>query len=109
MPGEEQRGERLGEPAGRRLGDRVADRLAEDRRVSHRRRRARRRHRQPRVTQDLPGVGHLPNVTTMAPLHLDRPRIQQLIDLAADRLEGEWLLIGGAAAALWFADGRATE
>jgi hypothetical protein len=45
----------------------------------------------------------------MAPPRFDRDRIQAFIALAGDRLEGEWLLIGGAAAAAWFAPGRTTE
>jgi hypothetical protein len=45
----------------------------------------------------------------MAPLRFDRVRIEAFLELAADRLEGEWLLIGGGAAAAWFAAGRTTE
>lgn len=40
---------------------------------------------------------------------LDRARLQAIVAEAADRLEGDWLLVGGAAAALWFAPGRTTE
>jgi len=43
------------------------------------------------------------------PLRFDRSRIQGLLELAGDRLTGEWLLIGGAAAAAWFAPVRTTE
>ena len=39
----------------------------------------------------------------------DRTRTEQFLQLAADRLDGEWLLIGGGAAAAWFAAGRTTE
>ncbi|MBA3392889.1 MAG: hypothetical protein H0T89_09610 [Deltaproteobacteria bacterium] len=45
----------------------------------------------------------------MAPLRFDRARIQDLLELAADRLDGEWLVIGGSAAAAWFATDRTTE
>lgn len=45
----------------------------------------------------------------MKPLRFDRSRIQALLQTAGDRLEGEWLLIGGAAAAAWFAPSRTTE
>jgi hypothetical protein len=39
----------------------------------------------------------------------DRSSIQALLALAGDRLEGEWLLIGGCAAAAWFSPSRSTE
>jgi hypothetical protein len=42
-------------------------------------------------------------------LELDRARIEQFLARVVDALEGEWLLIGGAAAALWFAPARTTE
>jgi len=45
----------------------------------------------------------------MAPLRFDRSRILALLQRAGDRLEGDWLLIGGAAAAVWFSDRRTTE
>jgi hypothetical protein len=45
----------------------------------------------------------------VVPLRFDRSRIQGLLELAGDRLVGEWLLIGGAAAAAWFAPVRTTE
>jgi hypothetical protein len=45
----------------------------------------------------------------VAPLRFDRSRIQSLLELAGERLTGEWLLIGGAAAATWFAPVRTTE
>lgn len=45
----------------------------------------------------------------MVPLRFDRSRVQALLELAGERLEGEWLLIGGGAAAAWFAPGRTTE
>jgi hypothetical protein len=39
----------------------------------------------------------------------DRTRIQAFLQLAGERLGGEWLLIGGGAAAAWFAPTRTTE
>ena len=45
----------------------------------------------------------------MAPLSLGRERIRRFLEVAAARLSGEWLLVGGAAAILWFSDERVTE
>jgi hypothetical protein len=45
----------------------------------------------------------------VAPLRFDRSRIEELLRLAADQLEGDWLLIGGGAAAAWFSPARTTE
>jgi hypothetical protein len=45
----------------------------------------------------------------VVPLRFDRARIQALLELAGERLSGEWLLIGGAAAAAWFSPVRTTE
>jgi hypothetical protein len=45
----------------------------------------------------------------MAPLDLDRGRICGFLDAVGRRLSGEWLLVGGAAAAVWFSEGRVTE
>jgi len=45
----------------------------------------------------------------MAPLRFDRARIEAFLTLASEQLEGEWLLIGGAAAAAWFSMARTTE
>src|SRR5678815_6018965 len=59
--------------------------------------------------KDLPRVGHFPKVSTMKPLRFDRSRIQALLKTAGDRLAGEWLVIGGAAAAAWFSPSRTTE
>lgn len=42
-------------------------------------------------------------------LALDRARIERFLARAADDLEGDWLLVGGAAAAVWFAENRTTE
>lgn len=45
----------------------------------------------------------------MVPLRFDRDRIAAFLELAGARLTGDWLLIGGAAAAAWFAVERTTE
>ncbi|MHB1846606.1 MAG: hypothetical protein ACYCWW_17435 [Deltaproteobacteria bacterium] len=42
-------------------------------------------------------------------MDLDRQRIEDLISAVADRLEGDWLLIGGALVALWLLPRRVTE
>src|SRR4051812_5360772 len=39
----------------------------------------------------------------------DRDRVRAFLALAGDRLDGEWLVIGGAAAAAWFAPPGTTE
>lgn len=45
----------------------------------------------------------------MAPVRFDKARIEALLAAAAEQLDGEWLLIGGAAAAAWFSVARTTE
>jgi len=40
---------------------------------------------------------------------LDHAQLLRILTEAADRLEGDWLLVGGAAAAIWFDPGRTTE
>jgi hypothetical protein len=40
---------------------------------------------------------------------LERDRIARLVEAAGERLTGDWILIGGALAALWFSPGRVTE
>ena len=40
---------------------------------------------------------------------LGRAHIEHFLDRAAAKLEGDWLLVGGAAAAVWFDPGRVTE
>jgi hypothetical protein len=45
----------------------------------------------------------------MVPLRFDKARIEALLALAAEQLDGEWLVIGGAAAAAWFSVARTTE
>ena len=47
--------------------------------------------------------------TGVSRVELDRPRIERFLDRAAASLEGDWVLIGGAAAAVWFAPARTTE
>ena len=45
----------------------------------------------------------------MAPLRFDRLRIEALLQRAGERLEGDWLVTGDAAAAVWFSPTRTTE
>lgn len=45
----------------------------------------------------------------MVPLRFDQVRIAAFLELAGVRLTGDWLLIGGAAAAAWFSVERTTE
>lgn len=40
---------------------------------------------------------------------LEKQRIEAIVDAIAERLDGEWLLIGGALVALWLDDRRTTE
>ena len=40
---------------------------------------------------------------------LDRDRLDAILTAVCERLDGEWLLIGGAIAALWFEPRRTTE
>lgn len=40
---------------------------------------------------------------------LDSSSIERLLALAEARLEGEWLLVGGALASIWFSPARVTE
>lgn len=47
--------------------------------------------------------------TAVPPTELDRARIERFLSRAADALEGKWLLVGGAAAAIWFSPDRTTE
>ena len=42
-------------------------------------------------------------------MELDRRRIETVVQAVADRLDGDWLLVGGALVALWFEPGRTTE
>ena len=44
----------------------------------------------------------------MVPTELGRAEVERFLDAAVAALEGEWLLVGGAAAALWFAASRTT-
>lgn len=43
------------------------------------------------------------------PAELDRTRIERFLDRAASMLQGDWVLVGGAAAAVWFLPDRTTE
>ncbi len=45
----------------------------------------------------------------MGSARFDRDRIRALLESAGNKLTGEWLLIGGAAAAAWFSPARTTE
>jgi hypothetical protein len=45
----------------------------------------------------------------VAGLELDRARIEALLARAADTLDGDWMLVGGALAALWFSPERTTQ
>ena len=47
--------------------------------------------------------------TAVVRVELDRARIERFLTRAVATLEGEWVLIGGAAAAVWFSPGRTTE
>jgi hypothetical protein len=40
---------------------------------------------------------------------LDRDAIERIVHAIGDRLDGEWLIVGGAALALWVAPRRLTE
>ena len=40
---------------------------------------------------------------------LDRDRLDALLTAACERLDGEWLLVGGALVALWLEPGRVTQ
>jgi hypothetical protein len=42
-------------------------------------------------------------------VELDRGRLDEIVDAIAERLPGEWLLVGGALAALWLEPRRTTE
>lgn len=45
----------------------------------------------------------------MGPFPLDRVRLRSLIEAAGDALQGDWVLLGGAVAALCFLPERVTE
>lgn len=42
-------------------------------------------------------------------MELDAGRIRHVVRAVADRLDGDWLLVGGALAAIWIRPGRTTE
>src|SRR5262249_29149270 len=107
-PRRDERGQRLGvAPLGSRR-DRGANGIGQGpcRRTIGR---ARDGEREPAVSQDLPCRVHVHNVSTMAEPRFDRARIERFLAAAATRLRGEWLIVGGAAAAAWFAPARTTE
>jgi hypothetical protein len=43
------------------------------------------------------------------PTSFDKARIEAVLEAACKRLDGEWLLLGGALVALWFESRRTTE
>ena len=45
----------------------------------------------------------------MATPDFDRARVIEVLRRAAEKLSGDWLLVGGAAAAVWFQPDRTTE
>src|SRR5437016_5873831 len=45
----------------------------------------------------------------MVPLALTRAEIDAFVRAVGEHLDGEWLLVGGGAAALWFLPDRVTE
>lgn len=45
----------------------------------------------------------------MSAVELDHDRIQALLAAAVDRLDGDWLLVGGALVAVWLESRRVTE
>jgi hypothetical protein len=45
----------------------------------------------------------------MEPVLLDRRRLHRLIEAACEQLDGDWVLLGGAVAALCFSPDRVTE
>src|SRR5687768_1740492 len=59
--------------------------------------------------KDLPRGCHAHYTWIMLPLALGREKIDEILDAACERLHGEWLLVGGAAAAVWFRPERRTE
>ncbi|MGH7318502.1 MAG: hypothetical protein ACRELA_02580, partial [Candidatus Rokuibacteriota bacterium] len=42
-------------------------------------------------------------------MELDRARLEEIVDAIVQRLPGDWLLVGGALAALWLEPRRTTE
>jgi hypothetical protein len=40
---------------------------------------------------------------------LDRARLERVVEAIAERLPGDWLLVGGALVALWLEPRRTTE
>jgi hypothetical protein len=60
--------------------------------------------------QDLPRLIHGRDATIdgMEEPVLSKERIQRLMEAAGEQLTGDWVLVGGALAALWFAADRVT-
>lgn len=59
--------------------------------------------------QQFPGGRHLGHYSAVEPLSLDRARLRALIEAAGEALNGDWVLLGGAVAALCFRADRVTE
>jgi len=55
---------------------------------------------------DSAAHGIMPNMPGRA---LERKRVERLLAQAGDRLEGDWLLVGGALALVWLDSPRATQ
>jgi hypothetical protein len=104
QPGEE----RLDLVGGQRLGVpcEIVDRLADPRPIERARTWANGSVRQSCFDQHFPCRCHVAYRTTV---ELDRNRLQQVVEAVAERLAGDWLLIGGALAALWLEPRRTTE
>ena len=43
------------------------------------------------------------------PIELNRRRLEEIVRALGDRLDGEWVLLGGALTAIWLAPRRVTE
>lgn len=71
-------------------------------------RRANRPFRHPGGRQHFPGIIHYAYGNPMVE-ELGQERIEAILATAADRLQGEWLLVGGALVALWLEPRRVTE
>src|SRR5260370_1396195 len=63
--------------------------------------------RHPCGSEHFPGIVHCLYCTPMLE-ELGRQRIEQLLTTMVDRMEGDWLLVGGALVALWLEPRRWT-
>ncbi|HLY58977.1 MAG TPA: hypothetical protein VKS60_25670 [Stellaceae bacterium] len=72
------------------------------------RRRTDRPFRQAGGGKHFPTVVHRAYVTRMAE-EMGRERLEELLAALAERLDGDWLLLGGALVALWLEPRRVTE